>query len=84
MYPIYGPSFQEQAREFRMWTLDALPGLGRGTEAWQAYHERRKAIRDRPRTGQGSTKLIRNLHEQHELGWLAQDSENAAARRRAR
>jgi len=39
MYAIYGPSFQEQAREFRMWTLDALPGLGRGTEAWQAYQD---------------------------------------------
>lgn len=37
MYALFGPSFQEQAREFRMWTLDALPGLGRGTEAWQAY-----------------------------------------------
>lgn len=41
MYAIYGPSFQEQAREFRMWTLDALPGLGRGTEAWQAYQDQR-------------------------------------------
>jgi len=39
MYAIYGRSFQEQAREFRMWTLDALPGLGRGTEAWQAYQD---------------------------------------------
>lgn len=39
MYALFGPSFQEQAREFRMWTLDALPGLGRGTEAWQAYQD---------------------------------------------
>ncbi|WP_313242114.1 hypothetical protein [Stenotrophomonas sp.] len=39
MYAIYGPSFQEQTREFRAWTLDALPGLGRGTEAWQAYQD---------------------------------------------
>lgn len=39
MYAIYGPSFQEQAREFRAWTLEVLPGLGRGTEAWQAYQD---------------------------------------------
>ncbi|KWV17155.1 hypothetical protein [Xanthomonas translucens] len=37
MYAIYGPSFQEQAREFRMWTLDVLGG--RGTEAWQDYQD---------------------------------------------
>jgi hypothetical protein len=37
MYELFGPSFQEQSREFRVWTLDVLPGLGRGTEAWQAY-----------------------------------------------
>ncbi|UYB51177.1 hypothetical protein OCJ37_14400 [Xanthomonas sp. AM6] len=37
MYAIYGPSFQEQAREFRMWTLDVLGG--RGTEAWQQYQD---------------------------------------------
>jgi hypothetical protein len=37
MYALFGPSFQEQAREFRMWTLDALPG--RGTEAWQACQD---------------------------------------------
>jgi len=33
---------------------------------------------------QGSNKLVCGLHEQHDLGWLAQDSENLAARRRAR
>jgi len=39
MYAIYGPSFQEQAREFRTWTQEVLPGMGRGTEAWQAYQD---------------------------------------------
>ncbi len=39
MYALFDTSFQEQAREFRMWTLDALPGLGRGTEAWQGYQD---------------------------------------------
>lgn len=34
MYAIYGPSFQEQAREFRMWTLDAQPDDG-GTSAFR-------------------------------------------------
>lgn len=33
MYVIYGPSFQEQAPEFRTWTREVLPGMGRGTEA---------------------------------------------------
>lgn len=37
MYELFGPSFQEQAREFRMWTLDVLGG--RGTEAWQQYQD---------------------------------------------
>ncbi|MCI2243809.1 hypothetical protein L3067_04200 [Xanthomonas sp. PPL568] len=37
MYALFGPSFQEQAREFRMWTLDVLGG--RGTEAWQQYQD---------------------------------------------
>lgn len=32
----------------------------------------------------GSTKLVRNLHEYWDLRWMAQDTENAAARRRAR
>lgn len=39
MYAIYGPSFQEQAREFRAWTLAASSGLRRGTEAWQGYQD---------------------------------------------
>ncbi len=52
-------------------------------------HEQGRAARrgGKPRSAnpyQGSTKLLRDLHEQHELGWLAQDSENLAARRRAR
>lgn len=33
----YGPSFALHARDFRAWTADVLPGMGRGTEAWQAY-----------------------------------------------
>jgi hypothetical protein len=39
MRTVYGPSFQAQAREFRMWTADVLPGYGRGTEAWQRYQD---------------------------------------------
>lgn len=33
----YGPSFALTPRDFRAWTADVLPGMGRGTEAWQAY-----------------------------------------------
>ncbi|MFC3816545.1 hypothetical protein [Lysobacter sp. GCM10012299] len=39
MYAVYGPSFQAQAREFRAWTADVLPGYGRGTEAWQLWQD---------------------------------------------
>lgn len=39
MRDIYGPSFKLHARDFRVWTEDVLPGMGRGTEAWQAYQE---------------------------------------------
>ena len=39
MYTVYGPSFHAQAREFRAWTAEVLPGYGRGTEAWQAYQD---------------------------------------------
>lgn len=35
----YGPSFEHHARDFREWTYDVLPGMGRGTEAWQAYQD---------------------------------------------
>lgn len=35
----YGPSFALHARDFRAWTADVLPGIGRGTEAWQAYQD---------------------------------------------
>lgn len=34
----YGPSFKHAA-DFREWTYDALPGYGRGTEAWQKYQD---------------------------------------------
>ena len=37
MREFFGPSFAAQARDFRAWTADALPGKGIGTEAWQAY-----------------------------------------------
>lgn len=52
-------------------------------------HEQGRAARrsGKPRSAnpyQGSTKLLRDLYEQHELGWMAQDTENTAARRRAR
>lgn len=39
MREIYGPSFKLHAKDFRVWTEDVLPGMGRGTEAWQAYQE---------------------------------------------
>ena len=35
----YGPSYALHARDFRVWTADVLPGLGRGTEAWQCYQD---------------------------------------------
>ncbi|HZX81682.1 MAG TPA: hypothetical protein VFE72_12105 [Lysobacter sp.] len=38
MREVYGPSFKHAA-DFREWTADVLPGMGRGTEAWQAYQD---------------------------------------------
>jgi hypothetical protein len=38
MRETYGPSFKHAA-DFREWTMDVLPGYGRGTEAWQAYQD---------------------------------------------
>jgi hypothetical protein len=34
----FGPSFKHAA-DFREWTYDVLPGMGRGTEAWQTYQD---------------------------------------------
>jgi hypothetical protein len=39
MREAFGPSFKHHARDFREWTADVLPGMGRGTEAWQAYQD---------------------------------------------
>lgn len=38
MREVYGPSFKHAA-DFREWTYDALPGYGRGTEAWQRFQD---------------------------------------------
>lgn len=38
MRELYGPSFYSAA-DFREWTYDALPGYGRGTEAWQKLQD---------------------------------------------
>lgn len=38
MREVYGPSFKHAA-DFREWTYDVLPGMGRGTEAWQRYQD---------------------------------------------
>lgn len=38
MRETFGPSFKH-AVDFREWTYDALPGYGRGTEAWQKYQD---------------------------------------------
>ena len=35
----FGPSFKATPRDFREWTYDVLPGMGKGTEAWQAYQD---------------------------------------------
>ncbi len=35
----FGPSFAWNPRDFREWTYDVLPRLGRGTEAWQAFQD---------------------------------------------
>jgi hypothetical protein len=37
MRQAYGPSFKHHARDFRIWTDDAIGG--RGTEAWQRYQD---------------------------------------------
>jgi hypothetical protein len=37
MREAYGPSFKLHARDFRVWTADAIGG--RGTEAWQRYQD---------------------------------------------
>lgn len=39
MYAIYGPSFKDHAREFRAWTAEVLPYVGKGTGAWQQYQD---------------------------------------------
>lgn len=38
MRDTFGPSFKF-GRDFRAWTYDLLPGMGRGTEAWQKYQD---------------------------------------------
>lgn len=40
MREAFGPSFALHARDFRVWTADVLPDIGRGTEAWQWYQNR--------------------------------------------
>lgn len=37
MREAYGPSFKLHARDFRIWTDDAIGG--RGTQAWQRYQD---------------------------------------------
>lgn len=39
MERAFGPSFKAHARTFRRWTDEVLPGLGKGTEAWQRFQE---------------------------------------------
>lgn len=39
MREAFGPSFTLHARDFRGWTADVLPDMGRGTEAWQRYQD---------------------------------------------
>lgn len=39
MRDSFGPSFTLHARDFRVWTADVLPDMGRGTEAWQRYQD---------------------------------------------
>lgn len=39
MREAFGPSFTLHARDFRDWTADVLPDMGRGTEAWQRYQD---------------------------------------------
>jgi len=39
MREIYGPSFKHAA-DFRAWTAEVLPGMGKGTEAWQAQQDK--------------------------------------------
>jgi len=34
----FGPTYKHAA-DFREWTYDVLPGMGRGTEAWQHYQD---------------------------------------------
>ena len=39
MERVFGLSFKSHARRFSLWTDEVLPGMGRGTEAWQRYQE---------------------------------------------
>jgi hypothetical protein len=39
MREVFGPSYALHARGFRAWTADVLPGMGKGTEAWQALQD---------------------------------------------
>lgn len=36
----FGPSFARHPRDFREWTYDVLPGMGKGTEAWQTFQDK--------------------------------------------
>lgn len=35
----FGPSFKHNAKDFRAWTADMLPGYPRGTEGWQRWQD---------------------------------------------
>lgn len=40
MRDLFGPSYQQHAKDFRAWTADVLPQFaGRGTERWQAFQD---------------------------------------------
>lgn len=57
-------------------------------QRYATAHDQGRAARrsGKPRSANpytGHTKLVRDLHEQHDLGWIAQDAENRAARQRA-
>ena len=35
----FGPSFALHPKDFRAWTAEVLPDMGKGTEAWQKYYD---------------------------------------------
>jgi hypothetical protein len=39
MRAMFGPSFKNNAKDFRAWTADMLPGYPRGTEGWQRWQD---------------------------------------------